>query len=44
MHEKKLNGWRKDVRKSDREEFGEIRHGRKRAKPMIDQLAMNGSL
>jgi hypothetical protein len=34
---------RKIVRKRDREQFGEVRHGRKRAKPIIDQLAMNAS-
>jgi hypothetical protein len=36
-------GKRSYVIKRDKEEFGEVRHWKKRAKPMIDQLAMNGS-
>jgi hypothetical protein len=44
MHEENSNGEKEVVRKSDREEFGEVRHWKKRAKPMIDQPTMNGSL
>jgi hypothetical protein len=44
MHEEKFEWGEEVVRKSDREEFGEVRHWRKRAKPIIDQPTMNGSL
>jgi hypothetical protein len=33
---KNSNGKRKVVRRSDGEEFGEVRHERKRDKPIID--------
>jgi hypothetical protein len=41
---KNSNGCTKDVRKSDGEEFVEVRHWRKRAKPIVDQPTMKGSL
>ena len=44
MHEENSNEERKDVRKSDGEEFGEVRLGRKRSKPTIDKPSMNGIL
>jgi hypothetical protein len=36
-HEENLSGKRKVAKKSDRGEFGEVRHGRKRSKPVIDK-------
>jgi hypothetical protein len=43
-HEENSNGEKMVGRKSDREEFGEVRHGEKRAKPMKDEPSMKGSL
>jgi hypothetical protein len=43
MHENNLNGEKSVVRKMDREEFGEVKHWRKRDKTMIDQPTMNVS-